>query len=179
MMSATRLVVPILAAFAIAGCAANTSNATQNNDADVKAIDAVREHELTVMKAGSVDSMGAIYSDDVDFMSPGEPAVHGLDAAKKWVQTMFSQVNMSGNYTSSQVTVSGDLAVDRYAGTISTTPKAGGPAMTETIKGVHVLKRQPGGGWKIVLDIYNADAPETPPAAGAAGNAKTETPKKK
>ena len=179
MMPATRLVFPILAAFAVAGCAANTSNATQNTDADVKAIDAVREHELTVMKAGSVDSMGAIYSDDVEFMPPGEPAVHGLDAAKKWVQGVFSQVNMSGNYTSSQVMVSGDLAVDRYAGSISTTPKAGGPATTEAIKGVHVLKRQPGGGWKIVLDLYNSDAPETPPAAAPATGAKKDAAKKK
>jgi ketosteroid isomerase-like protein len=179
MMSATRLVLPTLAAVAIGGCAANTSNATQNTDADVKAIDAIRAREVAIVTSGSVDSMSAIYTDDVDFMPPGEPAIHGIEAAKKWTQAMMAQMNLAANYTSSRVTVSGDLAVDRYTGTFGGTPKAGGPAMTEVIKGVHVLKRQPGGGWKIMIDTYNADAPEAPPATAPTADAKKDAAKKK
>jgi ketosteroid isomerase-like protein len=177
MMTARQLIVPILVALA-AGCKATSSNATQNNDADVKAIDAVREHELTVMKAGALDSMGAVYGDDVDFMPPGEPAVQGLAAAKQWAGAMFAQMTMAGNYTSSRVTVSGDWAIDRYTANLSSTPKSGGAAMAETIKGVHVLKRQPNGGWKIVLDTWNSDKPEAPPAP-APVDAKKDASKKK
>jgi len=176
MTTVQKLVVPILAALAVAGCAANTSNATQNNDADVKAIDAVREREAAIVKSGSVDSMSAIYTDDVDFMPPGEPAIQGIDAAKKWAQNMMAQMNVAANYTSSHVTVSGDIAVDRYTANFGGTPKTGGPATTEVIKGVHVLKRQAGGGWKIALDTWNADAPEAPPPAA---DAKKEPTKKK
>ncbi len=178
MMSTPKL-LPMFVALAVAGCAANTSNATQNNDADVKAIDAVREREVAIVKSGSTDSMATVYTDDVDFMPPGEPAVQGIDNAKKWAQNMMAQMNVSATYTSSHVTVSGDIAVDRYTANFGGTPKAGGPAMTETIKGVHVLKRQPGGGWKIALDTWNADAPEAPPAAAPAGDAKKEPTKKK
>ena len=173
-----RLVAPILAAIAVAACATNTSNATQNNEADVKAIDAVRAREVALVTGSNLDSIGAVYTDDVDFMPPGEPAVQGIDNVKKWAQSMMAQMNVQANYTSSHVTVSGDIAVDRYTANFGGVPKAGGPAMTEVIKGIHVLKRQPGGGWKIMLDTWNADAPEAPPAAPTA-DAKKEPSKKK
>ena len=179
MTTVHKLLIPILAAIAVTGCAANTSNANQNNDADVKAIDAVRAREVAIAKSGALDSLDAIYAADVDLMPPGEPAISGLEAAKKWFQAMLSQMNVEANYTSSHVAISGDLAVDRYTATFGGTPKTGGPAVTEVIKGVHVLKRQPGGGWKIVLDTWNADAPETPPPAAPAANAKKEPAKKK
>jgi ketosteroid isomerase-like protein len=96
-------------------------------------------------------------------MPPDEPAVHGRDAMRKWAETVFSQMTMSGRYTSSDVTVSGDLAVVRYTGEITMTPKAGGRPATEHIKGIHVMKRQPDGSWKIAQDVWNSDAPPAPP----------------
>jgi hypothetical protein len=35
--------------------------------------------------------------------------------------------------------------------------------VTERIKGIHVMKRQPDGTWKIAQDVWNSDAPPTPP----------------
>ena len=90
--------------------------------------------------------------------------MHGLDAVKKWAEeTMFSQASVSGRYTSSDVTVSGDLAVARYTGELTITPKAGGAPVTERLKGIHVMKRQPDGSWKIAQDVWNSDAPAGPP----------------
>ena len=60
------------------------------------------------------------------------------------------QITMTGRYTSSEVSVSGDWAVDRYTATLTATPKAGGSATEEKIKGVHIMKRQPDGTWKVV-----------------------------
>jgi ketosteroid isomerase-like protein len=45
------------------------------------------------------------------------------------------------------------------------TPKAAGAKpTTETIKGLHVLRRQTDGSWKIIQDIWNNDAPPPAPA---------------
>ncbi len=168
MTNARRRAVPLLIALITVGCAGGAPSAAANNDADVKAIDALRDRELALVFAGALDSMGTIYTDDVDFMPPGEPAVQGLDAVKKWAQAALAQASMSGKYTSSHVTVSGDVAVDRYTATLSTTAKAGGPAMEETLKGLHILKRQPSGGWRIAIDTWNPDKAEAPPAPAPA-----------
>ena len=176
MTNARRRAVPVIFALVTAGCAGGAPVAA-NTDADVKAIDAVRDRELALFSntAALGDSIRALYTDDIDFMPPGEPAVEGLDNVTKWAQAMFTAANVSGKYTSSHVTVSGDMAVDRYTATLSSTPKAGGPATEETIKGIHMLKRQAGGGWKIAIDAWNPDKPETPPPAPATNVA----PKKK
>ena len=38
------------------------------------------------------------------------------------------------------------------------TPRAGGEAVTETFKGIHVYRRQADGSWKIAQDAWNMDA---------------------
>ena len=43
------------------------------------------------------------------------------------------------------------------------TPRKGGKPMTETIKGIHIYKRQSDGTWKIAQDVWNTDPP--PPVA--------------
>jgi ketosteroid isomerase-like protein len=89
-----------------------------------------------------------------------------MAALEAWWNGMLTQATLTARYTSSEVTVSGDWAVDRYTGEITITPKAAGAApMTETIKGVHVLQRGADGSWRIVQDVWNSDAP--PPAAPA------------
>ena len=60
--------------------------------------------------------------------------------------------------------VSGDLAVHRFTGELTLTPKAGGDAVTEAIKGLHVLRKQADGTWKITQDVWNTDRPA--PAGG-------------
>jgi len=76
---------------------------------------------------------------------------------------MFAQASLSGRYTSSDVTISGDLAVVRYTAELTMTPKAGGSPATERIKGIHVMKRQSDGTWKIAQDVWNSDAPAVAP----------------
>jgi ketosteroid isomerase-like protein len=80
---------------------------------------------------------------------------------------MFAQMSLTAKYTSSSVKVSGDMAVDTYAATLTITPK-GGVAMTDQIKGIHVLRKGADGTWKIAQDTWNSDAPAAaapPPSA--------------
>jgi len=133
--------------------------------ADKAAVDAVRNREISALNSGVADSMVTVYAEDILMMAPNEAAVTGSAALRRWIDTTFSQVTMTGRYTSSSVEVSGDLAVDHYTGEITVTPKAaGGKPMTETIKGLHILRRQADGSWKITQDIWNNDPPPPPPA---------------
>lgn len=144
----------------VVGCA---PSATQGNtEADVAAINAVRDREIALVSSGNIDSLVSLYTSDVALMPPNEPALSGQDAVRKWSEATFSQVTMSGRYTSSQVTVSGDWAVDRYTAALTVTPKGGGAPMEEQIKGVHIMKRGTDSIWRIAQDVWNADTPPPP-----------------
>ena len=132
--------------------------------ADKAAVDAVRNREIAALNSGNVDSIMAVYADDVDMMAPDFPAAVGAPAVRDMVVGMMKDVALTGAYTTSSVEVAGDIAVDRYAGSLTLTPRAGGPAVTEQIKGLHVLRRQADGSWKIIRDVWNVDAPSPPPA---------------
>jgi uncharacterized protein (TIGR02246 family) len=156
-----------LFAAAVAPTALACSAAAPKSDpqADVAAINAIRDREIAYVAAGKTDSLLTLYTNDVVLMPPGEPVVTGVDALKKWTEAMLAQASVSGRYTSSQVSVAGDMAVDRYTGTIAATPKGGAPGSEEHMKGVHVLRRQADGTWKIAQDVWNMDAaaPAAPP----------------
>ena len=146
---------------AIAACAPKP--APVDSSADVAALKAMQDRELAVVGSGNVDSALTVYAADVVMMAPGEPVINGADAMRKWFGAFFKDFSMSGKYTSADVQVAGDLGVVRYAGELTMAPKKGGAPMTETIKGLHIYKRQPDGTWKIAQDVWNADAP--PPSA--------------
>ena len=144
---------------------ARTAEAPMNDPAaDRAAVDAVRNQEMSAMNSGVADSMLAVYADDIVMMPPNELVVIGSAALRTWIDTTLKQVTMTGRYTSSSVEVSGDLAVDHYTGELTVTPRAAGAKPTsETIKGVHILRRQADGSWKIIQDVWNSDP--SPPAA--------------
>jgi uncharacterized protein (TIGR02246 family) len=131
--------------------------------ADEAAINAVREHEAALAGMGNADSMAVVYTDDVSFMPPGEPAVEGIAGVKAWATKAFATGTLTVKYSSSQVTVRGDQAVDRYTGSLTFTPMGGGAGMTEQLKGVHVMRKGADGSWKIAVDVWNTDAPTPPP----------------
>lgn len=135
--------------------------------ADRAAVDAVRNHEQAALNAGNIDSLLLVYADDIDMMAPGAPSARGSAAVRELTTGMLKDATPAVNYTSSNVEISGDIAIDRYTATLTMTPRAGGTATNETIKGVHVLRRQADGSWKIIQDIWNVDPPAAPPAPPA------------
>ncbi len=124
--------------------------------ADEAAVRAVQAQEAAALN--SRDTTMAYVSDDVVMMPPGGPAVVGKAATQAWVGEFMRMFAADVNYTSSNVMVAGDLAVEHYTGTLTMTPVGGGPSMSETVKGIHVYRRQADGSWKMTHDVWNTDA---------------------
>jgi ketosteroid isomerase-like protein len=157
-----RSFVAILAA-AVLGC--SQSAPAPDTAAEVEAINQVREREITAFSAGDVEALAGVLTAESHVMPPNEPALVGADAAKSWAQALANQFTLNGRYTSANVTVAGDYAFERYTAELTITPKTGGAAMTEIIKGIHVYQKQTDGSWRIIQDAWNSDAPPPAPAS--------------
>lgn len=151
----------LLALSLVAACAPRAAAPAAATQADTAAVNGVREQEVTALS--TADTTLAYMADDILIMPPNEPVVVGIPAARAWFGGMLRQFRASVAYTSSQLVFAGDLAVEQYTGTLTLTAVAGGQATTEVFKGLHIYRRDAGGVWKMVQDIWNSD---TAPATG-------------
>lgn len=149
--------ISLLLAFA---CLA--SAAVAGSEEDVAAIDKIREMEAASVNEASAENVSMIYTADVEYIPPGEPALQGTDAVREWMLALVEQFDADLEYTAADVKVSGDWAFEQYAGNVTLTPKAGGDPVVEQVRGIHVYHRGEDGSWKITHDIWNYEAP--PPA---------------
>jgi ketosteroid isomerase-like protein len=128
-------------------------------EADLQAVAAVQAQELAAFNSG--DTELAYLADDAVFMPPNESAVTGIEAIQAWATSFHSQFTVNSlDYTESEIAIAGDWAIERYAGSVTFTPAAGGDPISENLKGIHIYQRQADGSWKMVQDIWNYDAPE-------------------
>ena len=72
---------------------------------------------------------------------------------------IFAVRRLAFTFTDAQLTIEGALAVERLAYTAVATPLDGGPAATDSGKGLHVYALQPDRRWLLVQDIWNSDQP--------------------
>jgi len=145
----------------VAACAPRAAAPAAATQADTAAVTDLRQQEVTAASTG--DTTLAYMAEDIVIMPPNEPAAVGIPAARAWFGGMLRQFRVSVVYPSTKVVFAGDLAVEQYTGTVTLTPIAGGQPTTEVFKGLHVYRRDAGGAWKMVQDIWNSD---TPPATG-------------
>jgi uncharacterized protein (TIGR02246 family) len=164
-MRYVQVVALTVVAFIISSCAAKP--APVDTSADVTALKAMQDRELAGVASGNVDSALTVFTSDAIVMAPGEPALVGDAAIRKWFTDFFNSAVVTGKYSEADVTVQGDVGIVRYVGELTITPKtADAKPMTQKLKGIHVYKRQTDGNWKIAQDVWNADTPPAPaPAA--------------
>jgi ketosteroid isomerase-like protein len=129
-----------------------------STEADVEAIKNVARDEVAAGNAGDLESFLAILSDDIEIIPYGQPAVRG-EQARQWIREFMDQATIQITYTNEEIVLDGDLGVHRYSFEWTVTPKGGGDSIHERGAGIHVMKRQSDGSWKIAVDIWNPDAP--------------------
>jgi ketosteroid isomerase-like protein len=157
-------------ALLLAGCTTGPADTS----AAVTAVNDLARKEIAAFSAMDTAALNTLFAENVVAMPPNEPAIQGRAALIAWAQALGAQFTVNGEYGTLDTTVSGDLAVQRFTGRLTMTPKAGGSSISETIKGVHVLRRQANGAWLITEDVWNSDQPAAPaappsPATPAAG----------
>jgi ketosteroid isomerase-like protein len=130
------------------GCA-NSEESTR--EADLRSAIATFGKALN---SGDSASFFALLAPDLEVLAPGAHPVRG-PAARESFRPLFTQVKPHiGPFTNEEITLSGDIAIQRHSYQLSTTPKSGGPVTTVMGSGLHIWKRMPDGRWQIVKDIW-------------------------
>ena len=157
-----KLIVTLLVTSVVFTIGCNQTNQQYDEEADKAAIAELREQEMAAFSAGDVNTLEKLFTADIKLMPPNDHPVTGTEKLRSWAENMFSMINVQGEYTSSDLTLAGDVAIERLTMSLTMTPVDGGEPITETGKCIHVYKRQADGSWKIAQDIWNMD---NPPAA--------------
>lgn len=108
------------------------------------------------LNTGDMNAYLAILTDDAVFLPPDERARTG-EELRGWLSAFLEEFTVEGlRYDTQEAVVAGDLAYQWYAFSWTVTPKAGGKPMLAQGKGIHILRRGPGGCWKLARAIWNA-----------------------
>ena len=132
--SAVALLVGVVAACAPVGEQPGSAvEETDTTEADVEAINSVREALVAADNDSDLDALIAVFTDDVVFMLADEPTLTGKEALRSWYF-----VGPGYEMSSDEVVVAGDWAFDRGSWS----------AHDDRGRYIVILQRQPDGSWK-------------------------------
>jgi ketosteroid isomerase-like protein len=115
--------------------------------------------------ARDIEKTVSFWADDARVFPPGQPAVVGKEAIRKYVSEGFALPGFSIQWETSDfmVSASGDMAYGVGTNKVAFTSPQGTPVV-EHGRAVTVWRKTSGGGWKCVVDIWNAEPSALPRA---------------
>lgn len=161
-MSRTQRAILVLFSVALAlsfAAFAQKPAAPSAEEADVRAAD---EQWSQVASAKDLERTLSFYTEDAILPWPNAPAVVGKAAIREVWAADFQDPAYAISWHAEEVVVahSGELAYSR--GSYDATYTLAGQVVREHGKYLAVWKKQPGGAWKVAVDMYNAEAPAAP-----------------
>jgi uncharacterized protein (TIGR02246 family) len=146
---------------ALTGCQQPAPQAPDTRAADETAIRAAMDDQIKAGAAFDSAKLASFYTDDAVFMAPDAPVVQGRENMRKYLETMFKEKpDFSFNTAKVEVAQSGDLAYSWGNGKVTVKDTKGKVAET-SFKSASVWQKQADGGWKMVVDTWIPDPPET------------------
>jgi uncharacterized protein (TIGR02246 family) len=129
-------------------------------ETEVAAINEVREHESAAFLEGDADSYVALFTEDCVVTPPSGSRIRGGAALRSWLEGVHDQSTFAGGETEPRMTiVVGSWAWELYTARRAVAPAAGGEAVEEHYRGIHIYRRQPDGTWRIAQEIWNTFTP--------------------
>ena len=130
------------------GCA---TRATSSGEAELRS--AIADFRQALNSGDSTSFFGLLAS-DLEVLAPGTQPIRGLEARESF-RPLFTQLKAEiAPFTNEEITVSGDIAIQRYSYQLSTSPRSGGPVTAVTGSGLHIWKKTSEGQWQLVKDIW-------------------------
>ncbi len=149
-------IVATLLVLAISGCAPQV-----DVEADKAAIRQVGDVQwLNAEQAKDVDAVLSVFADDASSFPPNASIVTGKEAIRAHLSEEYSRPGFAISWQTTKVeeSRSGDLAYSHGTYEVTVNDPEGNP-VTDKGKWVPAWEKQPGGTWKVVIDIWNSDGP--------------------
>jgi uncharacterized protein (TIGR02246 family) len=154
-----------IAALAFAGCAGENRTSKEpgmsGQSEDILAIRQLVADWRAGWLAGDADLLVSLYGDEPVVLPQDQPAVFGKDAIRTLYRSLLKEYDIKSEGKLVEVEASGDWGYFWSTYTLTATPKAGGQPIRSTGKSVFIVRRGPGGAWKIARLIDNSDGATT------------------
>ena len=113
---------------------------------------------VMAVNAADVDGVVGVYAVDAALLPPNLPVQRGHDAVKAYWGGFLDVYTVRFEIGSDTIEGRGDLAYNVGHYRFTAVPKAkGAPGVADEGKFVEVLKKQPDGSWKYVVDMYSSN----------------------
>jgi ketosteroid isomerase-like protein len=125
-------------------------------DAERSAILDTIDREVAAMAQGDMNAFGGVLAADAVFLPPNTEAKAGADL-RTWLGTFLRDFAVEWlRFEHGDVAADGILGFHTYEYEWRVTPRGGGASTIGHGKGLHVLRRQADGAWKILREVWNA-----------------------
>lgn len=113
---------------------------------------------LEAVEQADLDGYVDLVVEDVVWIRPGQEALQGRVAFRRWVGPFFEQYTYGMSVRDADIRVAGRWAVEKGTFHSRVTPRAGGDTMEHTGRFIALWKHAVDGKWRI--DRYIDDTPE-------------------
>ena len=126
-------------------------------DSETAAITALVDQEVRALSDGDMHAYEEALAPEAVLMPPNGHARGGAEL-RQWLREFITNFVIEWlTFTHGDTMVDGALGYHTYAYSWRVTPRAGGEPTVAHGKGLHVLKRDDAGAWKIVRETWNAN----------------------
>lgn len=126
-----------------------------NTHSDVEQVLATIEEELQAVTDGDAERYFSALSDRAVFLAPNQPLRAGNEL-RTWLREFLQAVSIEWlRFEHIDTEIVSDLAYHTYTYSWRATPRDGGAPTLASGKGLHILRREKDGFWRITREIWN------------------------
>ena len=115
------------------------------------------EDEICAIESGDIERYLSLLSRSAVFMPQNQTAKTG-DELRAWLRDFLDRVSIRyTRFAHGETIVRDDIAIHAYTCAWTATPKSTGDPRSTAFKGMHVLRRESDGAWRIAVSIWNTD----------------------
>ena len=118
------------------------------------------QQAVDAFRAGDVDTLVRLHTDDAVILKPGEEPEIGKPAMRASLESLFEQFTVEESRTIEELEIIGDWAFTWGKYSIKLTPNNGSAPINESGKYIDILRKQPDGSWLFARTMWNTTSPE-------------------
>ena len=121
---------------------------------------ASHQRHREALRTSNLHSLVSFFREDAVFMPSNDATLHGRGDITKWYQEYFQFFRIDSLIDSErEVTLLGDLALERFSFAVTIVPVNGGDAIRDDGRFMAVWKKDSTGEWKMSQAMFNSIRP--------------------